>query len=100
MAQERRFLVIDDDPDGLSLLVRTLRRKFTAGLVQPVTDAAAALRFAKNEAWHAIIAHRTAEIDGASLVRALRAANPQVPIIMVSGADRTTTAKEAGASAF
>lgn len=48
----------------------------------------------------AIITHRSFEMEGAELVRRFRDADPVVPIIMVSGVDRSAAAREAGATAF
>jgi hypothetical protein len=48
----------------------------------------------------AIIAHRTFEMEGAELVRRIREADPKVPLIMVSGIDRSAAARAAGATAF
>jgi hypothetical protein len=49
---------------------------------------------------HAVVAHRTQETDGQTLIRALRAVDPAVPIVMVSGIDRREAARLAGANAF
>jgi hypothetical protein len=48
----------------------------------------------------AIVTHRTFEFDGVALVALLRAANPTVPVLMVSGVDRAKQAVEAGANRF
>jgi CheY-like chemotaxis protein len=39
-------------------------------------------------------------MDGLTLIRLLRQANHNVPIVMVSGIDRTKSALEAGATTF
>jgi CheY-like chemotaxis protein len=96
----RQFLVVDDNADSRFLLVKTLLRKFPQSLVQECQDSDIALVTARNPALDAIVAHRANDTDGPSLIRLLRQVNPQVPIVMVSGIDRTQAAAEAGASTF
>jgi hypothetical protein len=48
----------------------------------------------------AVLVHRTFDESGVDLARAIRALDPHVPIIMVSGADRSEAALAAGANAF
>ena len=55
---------------------------------------------AKSPNLSAIVSHRTWELSGAELVQKLREANSQVPIVMVSGIDRTGEAVAAGATRF
>lgn len=95
-----KFLVIDDNADSRFLLVKTLLRKFPSAVIQECQDAESAVELAQYEGLVAIITHRATEIVGLKLVPLLRAANPQVPIIMVSGIDRRADALAAGADAF
>ncbi|MDO8545215.1 MAG: response regulator [Opitutaceae bacterium] len=100
MEGPRKFLVVDDNVDGRSLLVRTLRRKFPHASVTECRDATEALRIAATERLDAIVTHRAWEVDGLTLIRELRQANPSVPIVMVSGIDRSEPARAAGATSF
>jgi DNA-binding NarL/FixJ family response regulator len=93
-------MVVDDNPDSRFLLVKTLLRKFPAAVVQECQHAETAISIAQTETIAAIVTHRTAEVAGVEVVRGLRAANPSVPIVMVSGIDRRMAAIAAGANAF
>jgi DNA-binding NtrC family response regulator len=95
-----RFLVIDENADSRFLLVKTLLRKFPHALLQECHDFQTAVSTARTDHLTAIVAHRTYDCDGISLVAALREANGVVPIVMVSGIDRTPQALAAGATAF
>ncbi len=100
MAVSQKFLIVDDNPDGSGLLVRTLRRKYPAAEILECVQAGDAVARAASENWDVIIAHRSAEMDAEELVRALREVSPLVPILVVSGIDRTAKVKAAGGSAF
>jgi DNA-binding response OmpR family regulator len=100
MTQHRQFLVIDDNADSRFLLVKTLLRKFPQALLQECQDSDVALSAARNPKLDTIVAHRAADVDGTTLIRMLRKTNPTVPIVMVSGLDRSSAAAEAGATVF
>jgi DNA-binding NarL/FixJ family response regulator len=95
-----QFLVIDMHSESRELLVRTLRRKFPGAVVHESEDAAKAIEIARACDLRAIVAHRTFDMSGAELVRALRDADPNGVIVMVSGIDREEAANLAGANAF
>jgi DNA-binding NtrC family response regulator len=95
-----RFLVIDENADSRFLLVKTLLRKFPNALLQECHEHRTALNTAQTDALTAIVAHRTYDCDGINLVASLRKVNPTVPIVMVSGIDRTPQALAAGANTF
>lgn len=95
-----KFLIVDDNADSRFLLVKTLLRKFPQAILQETQDGESAVALVKSGQLDAVVVHRAAEIDGVSLVRNLRQTNPAVPIVMVSGLDRTKAALEAGASTF
>lgn len=95
-----KFLVVDFHAESRFLLVKTLLRKFPDADVIEEDDAERALKLARNGELHAIITHRTFEIEGIELVRQFRAVNFRVPIIMVSGIDREAPALAAGADSF
>lgn len=94
------FIVIDFHAESRFLLVKTLRRKFPEAVVHESDDAKKAVEIARAGNLAAIITHRTFEVSGIELVAQLRAADPAVPIIMVSGIDREADALSAGATAF
>ena len=94
------FLIVDDNTDSRFLLVKTLLRKFPESVLEETREGEAALTLARTNAFDAMVVHRAAEIDGLTLVSMLRQISPTVPIVMVSGLDRTHTAIEAGATTF
>jgi DNA-binding response OmpR family regulator len=100
MTRHRQFLVVDDNPDSRFLLVKTLLRKFPQALMQECQDSDVAVTAARNPKLDAIVAHRATDVDGATLIRLLRQISPTVPIVMVSGLDRSAAALEAGANMF
>ena len=95
-----RFLVIDDHTDSRMLLVKSLLRKFPTALVQECQDGHTAIAIAEADTLSAIVAHRTYDYDGATLIGLLRRARPEVPLVMVSGHDHATKARNIGADAF
>lgn len=99
-APVRKFLVIDDNVDNRFLLTRTVLRKYPQAVIIESGDLAAALEQVRLGGLDAVISHRAGEVDGLELLRELRAAHPTVPIVMVSGYDRTRAALEAGATCF
>jgi CheY-like chemotaxis protein len=96
----KTFLVVDDNADSRFLLVKTMLRKFPTAVIHECQESGDAVRIAQSEPLAAIIAHRAADLDGISLIRELRAASPDVIILMVSGLDRTDKAIRAGATCF
>jgi CheY-like chemotaxis protein len=100
MSSPHKFLIVDDNADSRFLLVKTLLRKFPQAILQETQDGESALALTRSQVLDAVVVHRAAEVDGLTLVRMLRQANPAIPIVMVSGLDRTKTAIEAGATTF
>ncbi len=100
MTQIPSFVIIDFHAESRYLLVKTLRRKFPEAVIHESDDAEKAIEIARAVNLAAIITHRTFEMEGAELVRRLRDADPRVPIIMVSGMDRSDVARAAGATDF
>jgi CheY-like chemotaxis protein len=94
------FLVIDFNAESRYLLVKTLRRKFPTAVIHETEDADNAEQIVRSGAVTAVISHRTFDVEGVDLVRRLRAADRDVPIVMVSGIDRGTAPMDAGADAF
>ena len=100
VTQSPSFVVIDFHAESRFLLVKTLRRKFPEAVIHETDDAEKAIEIARAVNLSAIITHRTFEMEGIELVRRLRDADPDVPIIMVSGIDREAPALAAGATSF
>lgn len=100
MLPPKKILVIDHNADSGSLLVRTLARKFPQTVVQLCPETEPAVAAAATEAIDTIVLHRTFEDDAVSLVRAIRAVNKGVPILGVSGIDRSEKLLAAGADGF
>lgn len=92
--------MIDDNADGRSLLSRTLHRKFPQSITLECVDADAAINVAQAEKLDAVIVHRTSQNTGVEIIQLLRQVNPGVPILAVSGFDRTKVSLEAGANRF
>ena len=95
-----RFLVVDENSDSRFLLVKTLLRKFPNAVLQECQHGDTATAIAKTDKLSAIVVHRTFEYDGATLVSLMRRVNPTVPIVMVSGVDRSAEGMAAGATCF
>lgn len=95
-----RFLVVDDNSDSRQLLVKTLARKYPDAVMHECRQGDVAIALAKRADLTAIVSHRTYDYDGETLVALFRKVNSTVPIIMVSGYDRTARAKAAGADHF
>lgn len=95
-----RFLVVDFNADSRSLLVRTLHRKYPDAEFVECDEADSAVAHACSGTVTAIITHRTFDSSGADLVRTFRNCNRQVPIVMVSGVNRASDARDAGADCF
>src|SRR4051812_973498 len=100
MFSPRKVLVIDDNPESRFLLTKTLIRKFPQVILLECADAHSATRTVATEKLDVVILHRTADVLGVDLIQMLREASPTVPIIMVSGIDRSVEAMAAGANFF
>jgi len=100
MVLNPKFLIVDDNADSRFLLVKTLLRKFPAAVALECQHPDTAVQIAREENPHVIVTHRAGEVDGITLIRMLRDANAAVPIVMVSGLDRSQDALSAGATAF
>lgn len=94
------FLVVDHHKDSRFLLVKSLLRKFPQAKIEEAEEGDPAVEQARNPALSAIITHRTREYYGTELVAKFREVNSRVPIVMVSGIERTGPALAAGADRF
>jgi DNA-binding response OmpR family regulator len=97
---ELRFLIVDDNPDSRFLISKTLLRKYPAAVIVECASAEPAFRVLERERISAIVCHRTFEFNALALVVELRKRNQTVPILAVSGIDRSGDAITAGATAF
>lgn len=95
-----RFLVVDHHPDSRFLLVKTLQRKFPNARIEEAEDGEDAIARVGSTRFDTIVTHRTREFLGIELVGKLREKDNQVPIVMVSGIERTEPALAAGADGF
>jgi CheY-like chemotaxis protein len=95
-----RFLIVDDNSDSRFLLAKTLLRKFPGAQMLECQTSERAVAILSRDKPHAVVAHRSQETDGQTLIRMLRAVDATVPIVMVSGIDRREAARVAGANAF
>jgi hypothetical protein len=100
MSRPKRFLVVDSNVDGQVLLVRTLMRVFPNCAVLSVYDFEAALKIVSEDKFDAVLTHRAVGADPAELIRGIRGVNANVPILGVSGIDRTAEVLAAGANRF
>ncbi|MGH7785849.1 MAG: PAS domain S-box protein [Candidatus Binatia bacterium] len=98
-----RVLLIEDSEDDAFLLLRTLRQG-GYDLVSQRIDTAPALRAALDEAWDIVFCdYVMPEFSGPAAVALIRARDPDVPVIMVSGEVREevlVTAMKAGANDY
>ena len=100
MYPPRKLLVIDFDSDSGALLLRSLLRKFPAASVELCKEAGAATEVVGAQQVDAVVVHRTQEEDAVTLVRTLRKLDADMPIIVVSGIDRSEQVLAAGATGF
>jgi len=97
MAGTQRFLIVEDDADGEFLLERALLRRFRKASIQIYRDGDEAIAAAQSGSWAGFVVHRALDVDGIEMVRRLRAAAPDVRVVLVSGRDQSAAAKQAGA---
>jgi EAL domain-containing protein (putative c-di-GMP-specific phosphodiesterase class I) len=89
-----RVLVVDDEQLVLRVMERALRRKGYE--VDACTSATDALQRLQHRAYDVVLSDiRMAEMDGIALLRAARALDADVPVILVTGGPSVDTAVEA-----
>jgi len=96
----QKFLVVDHHRESRYLLVKCLLRKFPAAEIKEAEEGDAAIELARARDLDVIVTHRTREYFGTELVEKFRQVNDAVPIVMVSGIERTVPALAAGADRF
>ena len=82
------------------MLVKCLLRKFPDAEILESEEGEHAIELARSHDLAVIVTHRTREYFGTELVTQFRQANASVPIVMVSGIERTKPALAAGADRF
>lgn len=95
------FSILDDNPDGRYMLSRTILRRFPRSVVNESQDLDAALEAMKNCPPSAVLVHRTLEADQIQAIQRIRAEQPNIPIVALSGDEkRESDALKAGATKF
>ena len=94
------MLVVDDNDEHRYLLVKTLLRKFPTAQTHECSDEEKAIALVKSRRLVAVVLHRSLGLSGLDLTRQIRRIDPSIPIVLVSGIDRSSEALQAGASAF
>ncbi|MBA4136640.1 MAG: hypothetical protein C0518_04920 [Opitutus sp.] len=86
--------------DERLLYARTLRRNFPQVQVAEVAGPTQALLAAEGERFDAAVIHFNNSPEAVELLGSLRRQHPDLPIVAVSGVDRTARATAAGATKF
>jgi response regulator RpfG family c-di-GMP phosphodiesterase len=77
-----RILIVDDEPDNLALLYRTLRGKYE---IAKSTSPIAALDMMKNEYFHCILSdHKMPEMDGVEFLKRTYEISPNTMRLLVT----------------
>ena len=95
-----RILLVDDYPEGRFIVTKSLLRPLPDAIVIECVDSEAAVAEARDPRTSLAIVHRALDVDGLPLVELVRAANPLLPILYLSSADRDRHALQAGATKF
>jgi CheY-like chemotaxis protein len=93
------FVIVDDVDDNRFLVSKALLRSFPSASIIECVDSSTALAAVQCEKPAAIIVHRSFDLNGPAMIRALRGVT-SIPIVMVSGRESCPEAIEAGANAF
>lgn len=96
------ILLVNDEEDGLFLLDHAMKREFPKAETICCRNAGEALDYLASRAVDAVITdNRMPAVTGIELVHAIRASNPRVPIVMLTGSDdKREEALAAGVSLF
>jgi CheY-like chemotaxis protein len=100
MPNPPEFLIVDNNRDNRFLLTKTLFRKYPGAKIHECEDADCAMGVLKTGNLSAAIVHRAADMEGITLIQAIRRESPKLPILSVSGFDRKEQAFAAGANGF
>lgn len=94
-----KFLLIDNDHDGLLYFGRTIRRKFPQADLVECGSGEEAVRLMEDAELSAVVCHR-ADIRSEKLIPRLRQRRPELPIVWVSSAEPKVAARDIGADRF
>lgn len=100
MPRPRKFLLIDNHADNRALLARTLARKFPGAEIMEWSLLGGVVKSAAAETIDCVVLHRTNDAEAIQLVLEIRRVNAHVPILVLSGVDRSDSALKAGADGF
>lgn len=92
--------MIDDNPEGRLFFSKILDSSVPGVDIIECENSEVALHELGTKKTALFLVHRANDADGLPLVEMLRAASPTIPIIYVSGIDRTDAALAAGATSF
>lgn len=96
-SSECRLTIVDDDLNTLFLVERALKEAFPDARITTLTDGCDALQHIRKIGTDLLITdHSMAHMNGADLIRELRAGGSNLPIIMISN---SPNAKEEGSAA-
>ena len=94
---ECRVMIVDDDAKMLFLVEHALKAAFPEVSITTMTDGLDALQYIRETGTDLLITdHSMRHMNGADLIRELRAEGSKLPIIMISN---SPNAKEEGAAA-
>ena len=89
-------LLVEDDDDQAQLVTETLERALEGCVIARARSVAGAAELVNGSVWSlAVVDHRLPDGQGLQVLDALRAANPAVPIVMLTGQGSEETAVEA-----
>jgi PAS domain S-box-containing protein len=89
-------LVIDDNPDDRALVIRELRRQFSAIEIEEIIDSHGFEKAMQNGQFDLVITdYQLLWTDGLTLLRALKARWPDLPVVMFTGTGSEEVAVEA-----
>jgi DNA-binding response OmpR family regulator len=96
-SSEWRLTIVDDDLNTLFLVERALKEAFPDARITTLTDGSDALQHIRKIGTDLLITdHSMTHMNGADLIRELRAEGSELPIIMISN---SPNAKEEGNAA-
>ncbi|MES2694196.1 MAG: hypothetical protein V4773_12045 [Verrucomicrobiota bacterium] len=100
MLNPGKIVVVDSNPESGGLLVRTIVRKFPWCPIQLCEDAATAVETITTEAVGAVVLHQGDDDCAIRSIQSLHRIDPDVPIVAMSGVDRSERLFRAGAAGF
>ena len=90
------ILLVEDDTDHAALVAEAIKRALETAHVVHASDVAQAERLFSDCAWSlAVLDHNLPDGNGLELLRSLRSADPEVPVLMMTGVGSERLAVEA-----